>query len=106
LLYGFTAGVHAIDAGVEVRRDETLSDRLQDRERLLTTWEPFAQYTWSAADGAVSVVPGLRMSSNEQWGTHWSPRFAVLWRASESLALRTSIGEGFRSPSFRELYLE
>src|SRR5690606_2601333 len=36
LLYGFTAGVHAIDAGVEVRRDETLSDRLQDHERLLT----------------------------------------------------------------------
>lgn len=104
LVYGFASGAHSLDAGVEVRRDETLSDRLANRDRAIVTYEPFAQYTWNA--GRLSLVPGIRMASSEQWGTHWSPRVAVRWQALAPLALRVSIGEGYRAPGFRELYLE
>ena len=42
------------------------------------------------------------------WGTHVTPRVALLYRPGrlESLALRVSAGEGFRAPDFKELYIE
>jgi outer membrane receptor for ferrienterochelin and colicins len=104
LLYDHTTDRLAFDAGIEARRESIRSDRVAGDNRALHTLEPFAQATWSGA--AWSLVPGGRVSWSEQWGIHFTPRVAALLRPAARLALRASIGQGFRAPSFKELYME
>ena len=103
LLYGFSGPAIAIDAGIEVRRESITSDRILAKQRSLDGAEPFAQVTLQR--GAVSIVPGVRMSWSDQWGSHWTPRVAALIRPTEQLAVRASLGSGYRAPSFKELYM-
>jgi len=104
LLYNLGLGRHTLDLGVEGKREEISSDRVRGRDRALHTLEPFAQATWAL--GGWQLVPGARLSWSEQWGTHFTPRLAALFRPVPSVALRGSVGRGFRAPGFKELYME
>ena len=104
IVYGIDLGEHAVDAGVEARREAIRSDRVVGGERTHETAEAFLQSTLSW--GAVSLVPGLRASWSDPWGSHWTPRVAAMVRPIPELALRLSVGEGFRAPAFKELYME
>src|SRR5690606_38070594 len=72
-------------------------------ERTLYSVEPFAQVTWTA--GPLTLVPGARLTWSDQWGSHLSPRLAALLRAGSGFSLRASVGQGFRAPAFKELYM-
>lgn len=104
LLYNLMRGEQALDLGVEAKRETTASDRVLGHDRVLHSFEPFAQATWSL--GNVSIVPGARFAWSEQWGAHWTPRLAGLYRPIPSVGLRASIGRGYRAPAFKELYIE
>ncbi len=106
VLYGGTLLHQALDAGIELRQERISSSdgRIEGGARTLWSAEPFAQLEWSTRRW--SVVPGLRLSHNERWGTATSPRIAVRWRAAETLSLRVAAGRGFRAPDFKELYLQ
>lgn len=104
LLYTLDAGGRVLDLGIEAKREEIVSDRVTGNERALHTIEPFAQATWDL--GAVSFVPGVRVTWSEQWGTHVTPRVSGLYRPVPELALRGSIGRGYRAPAFKELYMQ
>ena len=94
-----------IDAGLELRRERLVADRLSGgHERSLDAVEPFAQVTLTR--GALSLVPGMRFSWNEEWGHTATPRVAALYRPRPELALRASVARGFRAPGFKELYLD
>lgn len=103
LLYGWTAGAHALDAGIEVGEEAITSDRVEGRDRTLLEADLFAQHTWTI--GRWTLVPGGRLSLSEQWGEHLTPRLALMFRPVPELALRASAGTGYRGPSFKELYM-
>lgn len=103
VLYAAEAGGASIDAGVELRRESIRSDRVLGGGRDLLGAEPFVQATWTGENW--SVVPGMRLAWSEQWGTYWTPRLAAMFRPAERLALRASIGQGYRAPAFKELYM-
>jgi len=92
-----------VDAGVEARRERITSDRIPDGERSLDAIEGYGQLT--LARGSLSVVPGIRVVEHSQFGSVAVPRLAMMYRASDALALRASAGRGFRAPDFKELYL-
>lgn len=54
--------------------------------------------------GTVQVDLGLRHDDDELFGSELSPKAGLVWAATPTLALRASYGEGFRSPSFLELF--
>lgn len=94
----------AIDAGVELRREQISADRVPGGTRSLDGVESFGQLTLPL--GTVSLAAGGRVSHSEQWGTSATPRLAALWRPAEPLGIRASISRGFRAPDFKEMYLE
>lgn len=104
LLYNLGSGDAGLDLGVEAKREEIGSDRVTGVDRSLHTLEPFAQATLPL--GALRIVPGARMSWSEEWGAHFTPRLATLYRPVPEVALRASLGRGYRAPSFKELYME
>jgi outer membrane receptor for ferrienterochelin and colicins len=112
LLYAGRMGGVAVDAGIEARQEYVASSDGRIRagagadggSRTLRSAEPFAQA--ELGGGEWSVVPGLRLTWNEQWGTHLTPRLSARWRPAAPLTLRLSAGRGFRAPDFKELYLQ
>jgi outer membrane receptor for ferrienterochelin and colicins len=106
VLYGGLLFGRALDGGVEVRQERISSSdgRIEGGTRTLYSVEPFAQLEWSTARW--SVVPGVRLSWNERWGTAFTPRLAMRYRVSDALSIRAGVGRGFRSPDFKELYLQ
>ena len=104
LVYALTLGDFALDAGLEARREAVRSDRVAGGRRETTLLEAYVQTPLSL--GPVQLVPGVRYSRSDPWGTHWTPRLAAMYRPSERLAVRASAGTGFRAPAFKELYME
>ncbi len=92
-----------IDAGVELRQEGILADRVDAQRRSFNAIEPFAQATFGG--DRLAVTPGARVTYNDQWGSYATPRIAALWRPVTPLAIRATVGRGFRAPDFKELYL-
>jgi outer membrane receptor for ferrienterochelin and colicins len=105
LIYSGNLDWTTVDAGLELKRERLTADRLRDaKSRSLDAIEPYVQLT--IGRGPFSVVPGVRMSWNEEWGRTMTPRLAALYRPLPSLAVRASVARGFRAPGFKELYLD
>ena len=60
--------------------------------------------TWQATFGAHTLDTAIRHDDNSQFGGASTGNVAWGWRASETLRLRASWGQGFRAPNFNELY--
>lgn len=68
----------------------------------------FAQDEWIVfedGDTSLTVVPGLRLDLDSQFGEQLSPKLAVRFDPVKQLVLRASYGHGFRAPSFQELLM-
>lgn len=94
----------ALDAGAQVRIDEIETERVPGGLRSLTSIEPFVQMEATPVAG-VTLLPGLRVTRSSQWGTHVTPRVSARARLTDRLTLRASMGDGFRAPDFKELYM-
>ena len=106
VLLNATVADHPIDIGLEAKQDYiTSSDgRIAGGTRTLHSVEPFAQL--ELARGRWTIAPGARLTWNEQWGAHATPKLALRWAATSSLVLRASAAAGFRAPDFKELYFD
>lgn len=104
LLYNAQFGRTLVDAGVQLRRETISADRLSVEAPDVFNVEPFAQATLSL--GPVNLTPGVRLTVSDRWGDFVAPRLAAMWRPADALALRASLGRGFRAPDFKELYLD
>jgi outer membrane receptor for ferrienterochelin and colicins len=105
LMYGAVFSPRlAVDAGVQVRVDEIEAARVPGGLRSHTSIEPFAQLDLTPTS-RLSIVPGVRVTQSNIWGTQMIPRLAARAAVTDRLTLRASVGDGFRAPDFKELYL-
>jgi outer membrane receptor for ferrienterochelin and colicins len=102
LSHVFARGI--VDAGLLLRRESITADRVPGGQRTAHSAEPYGQLSFGV--GPTVVTAGARLALHEQWGTFLAPRLAVLWRPSDAVALRVGTGLGFRTPDFKELFLE
>ena len=94
----------ALTLGTQLRRDAIAAERVTGGPRELTLIEPFAQAEVSLTPRLV-VSPGVRVSHSAQWGTRATPRLAARLRATDGITVRASVGDGFRVPEFKELFM-
>ena len=97
------AAGQVLDAGVDLDRAALTASRIVGGHRTTTSLEPYVQY--SIDIGRLSLVPGARFSSSDQWGTHFTPKLAALYHIGGGVALRASAASGYRAPDFKELYI-
>ncbi len=91
-------GVGYIDEGVR-------ADRIADGARAMNTAYLYAQdefipFSW------LNLTASFRFDRNSDFGSQLSPRIATLYKATDWLSIRASVGSGFRAPSFQQLYLD
>lgn len=114
LQWNHTAGRHALTAGAELHLEHLESERLAGAEPDRARFALYAQDEIAvlgedsdpdAFSPALTVVPGVRLDHDSQFGLALSPRLAVRFDPVAALTVRASYGLGFRAPGFRELYL-
>ena len=62
----------------------------------------FGQAQWN--DGRYSLILGLREDDNSAYGDHSSANAALGYRVNEALNVYASWGEGFKAPTFNDLF--
>ena len=65
----------------------------------------FTQLEWNANKKLI-VIGGLRFDKNEAYASAFSPKISTLYKITEKQKIRFSIGEGFKAPDFRQIYLD
>src|SRR5690606_5466484 len=63
-------------------------------------WSVFAEDEWSMTDN-FALTGGVRMTHDENYGNHWTPRLYGVWHATEQLTLKGGVSSGFKAPSLR-----
>jgi outer membrane receptor for ferrienterochelin and colicins len=98
-------GAHRGLVGAEMLREMLDSDRLSmpgSRVRAAA----YAQDEWRLGkDDSLILVPSARFDYDTQFGSHATPRVAARWQATSTVAVRGSVGMGYRAPDFKELLL-
>lgn len=65
----------------------------------------FAEYQRVLAD-PIEVIASARYDHHEDYAARLSPKLAGVFRFSDALQARLSIGSGFKAPSFQQRYLD
>jgi outer membrane receptor for ferrienterochelin and colicins len=64
----------------------------------------FFQYEWQPIK-RLNLIAGGRYDAHSQYQSQFSPKLSTQYDLTKWLALRSSVGVGFKAPDFRQLYL-
>jgi outer membrane receptor for ferrienterochelin and colicins len=93
-------GVGAVWEGVKSSRYDSEKVRKQnDIQYAFTQWEwkPINKFTF---------IGGLRFDRNSQFASALSPKVSMLYMLNAKHQFKLSIGQGFKAPDFRQLFLD
>lgn len=94
---------HTLTTGVGQVYEQVAAIRYEDVESFQTTYG-FAQYEW-LPQGKIGLTTGLRYDRHSVYGAQVSPKLGLQWNFNPTFRLNASVGRGFKSPDFRQLYL-
>lgn len=72
-------------------------------ERNQQTTYGFFQHEWMPVE-RLSVIAGGRLDHNNIYGAQFSPKLSSRYELNSKITLKGSVGVGFKSPDFRQLY--
>lgn len=94
---------HILTAGAGMIVESVEATRYTDRKQFQTRYG-FVQYEWMPTN-RLTLIAGGRYDRHSQYATQFSPKLSGRYELSQTLALRGSVGVGFKAPDFRQLYL-
>lgn len=71
----------------------------------ITEYSPYVAFSQDLFEGALILNAGLRMANSDRFGTQWIPQGGFVIHPAEGWTVKASWAEGYRNPSFREMYL-
>lgn len=83
---------------------QTVAATRYDQRQLMQAAYGYAQYDWTPT-ARLNLVGGVRYDGPSQYAGQLSPKLAARYQLRPWLALRGSVGRGYRAPDFRQLYL-
>lgn len=94
---------HFLTAGIGSVNESVSSTRYTDKKYLQTNYI-FAQHEFFITDKS-NITLGARFDSHSIYGNQLSPKIASYYQISPKIRLTVSAGMGFKTPDFRQLYL-
>jgi outer membrane receptor for ferrienterochelin and colicins len=92
----FTAGL-----GGQV---ETMNNNLYSGAQSQSTVFIYAQDDWTVSE-KLNLTGGLRGERQNRYGSSLTPSFGIKYQPVQPLTLKAAIATGFKTPDFRQLYL-
>ncbi len=105
LLADYIIGDHLVNGGYSVEGEKIISDRVIGSNQNSVLQNIFLQdeiflYEW------ITFLGGLRLDVHSVYGSKLTPKAAIMLKPLENSRIRLSYSEGFRAPSFKELFIE
>ena len=94
-----------LTVGAEIIFENLESQRITGGEKDVTTDSLFFQNEFRPMAN-LALVLGGRFDRHSEFGTHFSPKLSGMYHLTPDLTIRTSFGQGFRAPDFKDLYLD
>jgi outer membrane receptor for ferrienterochelin and colicins len=94
-----------LTVGAELIFENLESQRITGGEKDVTTDSVFFQNEFRPIAN-LALVLGGRLDYHSEFGTHFSPKLSGLYHVTRDVTIRTSFGQGFRAPDFKDLYLD
>ncbi|UZJ36963.1 MULTISPECIES: TonB-dependent receptor plug domain-containing protein [unclassified Prosthecochloris] len=92
---------HLVSAGYEFWQEE----REDESKSLFVDQNLHSFYLQDEIDlSPVVIVLGGRLDAHEKWGEEINPKASVMYKASDALTFRASVGTAFKAPSLLKLY--
>ena len=92
-----------INLGIEIAEFEYQNNRVNNKKYNLNAYSIFTQYDMNFLKN-YNLILGIRLDKYADYNIVYSPRLAIM-KILNRWKFRTSIGKGFRSPSFMEKFL-
>lgn len=95
---------HMINVGVQYLK-ETLDDsgnQYQPEVNHLSRyqWAIYAEDEWELHP-SFSLTSGIRLTHDENYGNHWTPRLYGVWHMNDQLNFKAGVSTGFKAPAIR-----
>ncbi len=95
---------HFSTIGAGQTLESVSTPRYGDEKKNQQTLYGFVQHEWLPIK-ELTLIGGVRFDKNTIYGSQLSPKFSARFRLNDIISLKGSFGVGFKSPDFRQLYL-
>ncbi len=99
------SGRHSLNGGFGREWEGILSDRVKNAERNSILTNLFLQDEYTLTH-KWTLLTGMRLDMHSIYGQHISPKISIMYKPEMISRIRVAYGEGFRAPSFKELFLD
>lgn len=104
-LWSLPVGNHILSAGFNYQQ-ESLKDSGNQYDASVNRlkryqWALFAEDEWMITDD-FALTTGIRMTKDENYGTHWTPRMYGVWHATDNFSFKGGVSTGFKAPGLRQ----
>ncbi|MFM6995077.1 MAG: TonB-dependent receptor plug domain-containing protein [Sediminibacterium sp.] len=93
-------GFGAVWEGVKSSRYDSEKVRKQNEIQYA-----FTQWEWKPSE-KLTLIGGVRFDQNTQFASAYSPKLSMLYKLNTQHQFRFSVGQGFKAPDFRQLFLD
>ncbi|MFD2571106.1 TonB-dependent receptor plug domain-containing protein [Spirosoma soli] len=94
---------HILTLGAGLIAESVEATRYTSRKQFQTRYG-FLQYEWMPT-ARLTIIAGGRYDVHSQYASQFSPKASARYDLNSLIALRGSVGAGFKAPDFRQLYL-
>ncbi|MFT5751674.1 MAG: outer membrane receptor for ferrienterochelin and colicins [Flavobacteriales bacterium] len=101
--YAF-ARAGTVTAGVGFQYDE-LDRTFFDEKVTFNAQYLYAQYDVNPLEN-LNILIGGRFDNHSEYSNQFSPKLALRYKLTDAIALKGSVGYGFKAPDFRQLYFD
>ncbi|MFZ1288667.1 MAG: TonB-dependent receptor [Melioribacteraceae bacterium] len=105
LLFDYTFESNLINGGYSFEYEKIASDRVIGKNQNSTLHNIFFQDEITLNEWS-TFLGGIRLDAHSVYGSQFTPKAAIMLKPSNTSRIRFSYAEGFRSPSFKELFIE
>ncbi len=84
---------------------ETLDRSLFAEQVSFDSQYVFAQYDFKPWDN-LNIIAGARFDNHSEYNSQFSPKLSLRYQINPELAVKGSVGSGFKAPDFRQLFLD
>jgi outer membrane receptor for ferrienterochelin and colicins len=65
----------------------------------------FAQYDINPTE-KINLIVGARYDNHNKYSSQFNPKLAIRYKINDKVAVKSSVGRGFKAPDFRQLYFD
>ncbi len=96
---------HLINGGIGYEYESIESDRINTNKQNSNLLFGFAQDEWQF-NPKLTFLAGFRIDDHSLYGNYLSPKFSLMFKPEPISRIRFSYGNGFKAPTFKELFLD